>query len=390
MSLANGLTIMVLEDHDFQRKSISRVLQKLCFDHIHQGRHGLDGLSLLNKHPNIDMIICDLDMPEMDGIEFMRHLSGLGHQASVIISSAKEQSLINTVEKMAKAYGVQLLGIIEKPFNLEQIIKLIIKHQSVKPHSLKDSTLSFSPEDILEGLIEDQFEPYFQPKIDFKSGRICGAEALARWNHPEYGIVSPYAFISILEETKNIDLLTLDMLKKASKACKKWLPHGEDLTVSINLSLAGLNDSLIVSNVSSIVDKAGIDCRNVILEITESAAMTESATALEILARLRMRGFGLSVDDYGTGFSSLKQLTRVPFTELKIDQSFVTGCAKEPSLQTIVESSIDLAKGLGLKSVGEGIEDQTDWDLLMLLGCEIGQGYFISKPISEEAFMELL
>jgi EAL domain-containing protein (putative c-di-GMP-specific phosphodiesterase class I) len=390
MSLAGGLTIMVLEDHDFQRKILIRALNKLCFDEVHQGCNGVEGLSILNKHQKIDLIICDLDMPEMDGIEFMRHLSDLGHQASVIISSAKEHSLINSVEKMAKAYGVKLLGIIEKPLKIEEIIKLLIEHHAVKPNYGIASNLSFSLQDILEGLREDQFEPYYQPKIDFKSGLICGAEALARWIHPKYGIVSPFAFISILEESNNIDLLTIDMLNKAAHSCKCWLQHGQHLTVSINLSLAGLNDPSVVTTVTSIVDKAGIDPKYVILEITETAAMTESAAALEILARLRMRGFGLSVDDYGTGYSSLKQLTRVPFTELKIDQSFVTGSAKEPSLQTIIKSSINMAKGLGLTTVAEGIEDQADWDLLMLLGCEVGQGYLISKPVSEDEFMKLL
>lgn len=390
MSLANGLTAMVVEDHDFQRQNLIRTLEKLCFDEIHQASHGVEGLSILEQRQNIDLIICDLDMPEMDGIEFMRHLSELGHQASVIISSAKEHSLINSVEKMARAYGVRLLGVIEKPVNKEEVIKLIIKHRSVKPNGIQARYREFGLEDILEGLKQDQFQPYYQPKVDFKSGVICGAEALARWQHPDCGLIAPAAFISALEESGDIDTLTLIMLKKATVACKNWLDQGHTLTISINLSLAGLHDPSVVSTITSIVNKTGLDPKYVILEITESAAMTESATALEILARLRMRGFGLSIDDYGTGFSSLKQLTRVPFSELKIDQSFVTGSTTEPSLQTIIESSIGMAKGLELTSVAEGIEHQAEWDLLKALGCDVGQGYFISKPVSEADFMKLL
>jgi EAL domain-containing protein (putative c-di-GMP-specific phosphodiesterase class I) len=185
-------------------------------------------------------------------------------------------------------------------------------------------------------------------------------------------------------------LLTLDILYKAASACERWQHNGQHLTVSINLSLAGLTDHSIVGTVSSLVDKVGIDPRYIILEITETAAMTESATSLEILARLRMRGFGLSIDDYGTGFSSLKQLTRVPFTELKIDQSFVTGCSKEESLQTIIQSSINMANGLGLTTVAEGIEEQDELDLIKSLGCHLGQGYFISRPVSEAEFIKLI
>ena len=390
MSVAKGLTAMVVEDHEFQRHNLIRSLNKLCFDEVHQAGHGIEGLAILRERQNIDLIFCDLDMPEMDGIEFMRHLGDLGHQASVIISSAKEHSLISSVEKMARAYGVRFLGVIEKPVNKEEITKLIIKHHSVKPRSVNSGQHQFTLQDILEGLNQDQFIPYYQPKVNFNDGHICGAEALARWQHPIFGVVGPGAFIPVLEETGNIDLLTMKMIRKALTACKNWSDQGEPLTISINLSLAGLEDPEVVGKIQTISDDIGLSPKNVILEITESAAMTESATALEILTRLRMKGFGLSVDDYGTGYSSLKQLTRVPFSELKIDQSFVNGFSKEPSLQTIIESSISLAKGLNLTSVAEGIEDQADWDLLKDMGCEVAQGYFISKPISELNFMELV
>lgn len=390
MSLANGLTVMVVEDHDFQRQNLIRTLQKLCFDEILQASHGLEALAVMKQRQNIDVIVCDLDMPQMDGIEFIRHLSDLGRPTSVIISSAKEHSLITSVEKMARAYGVRLLGIIEKPVNREEIKNLIIKHQSIKPRSINSSQHQFTLEEILEGLRQDQFLPYYQPKVNFNDGHICGAEALARWQHPSFGVVGPGAFIPALEESGNIDLLTMEMIRKGLKACKSWLDQGETFTVSINLSLAGLDDPEVVKKITSIADDIGCSPQNVMLEITESAAMTESATALEILARLRMRGFGLSVDDYGTGFSSLKQLTRVPFSELKIDQSFVTGSSKDHSLTTIIESSINLAKGLDLISVAEGIEDQAEWDLLKSLGCDVAQGYFISRPVSGEDFMELV
>jgi EAL domain-containing protein (putative c-di-GMP-specific phosphodiesterase class I) len=125
----------------------------------------------------------------------------------------------------------------------------------------------------------------------------------------------------------------------------------------------------------------------VIFEITETMAMTEVAAALENLTRLRMRGFGLSVDDYGTGFSSLRQLTRVPFTELKIDQEFVQGCAANPSSRTIVESSVEMARRLGITSVAEGVETQEDWDVLKAAGCDVAQGFLIAKPLENDSFL---
>lgn len=387
MSLAHNLTAMVVEDHDFQRQSLTRMLNSICLKQIHQARNGLEALELLNNVDDIDLIFCDLDMPEMDGIEFIRHLSRREGSSSLIISSATSHAIIKSVEKMAAEYGVSFLGILEKPANVESIVVLVKNHLAITK-SRKPDGVSFTLEQILEGIEKKQFEPFFQPKIDFKSGLISGAEALARWIHPIHGIVAPYAFIEKLEQSKKIDLLTFQMLEKSATACRTWLDQKLDITVSVNLSLAGLEDPAIVDSITKIVHKTGIEPNRIILEITETAAMTDSGPALEILARLRMRGFGLSVDDYGTGFSSLKQLTRVPFSELKIDQSFVSGCTSDPDLLSIVKSSVEMAKALGLKSVAEGIENQSEWDALMEIGCDIGQGYLISKPMSGESFIQ--
>lgn len=290
---------------------------------------------------------------------------------------------------MARAYGVRLLGVIEKPVTLKGLKDLIARHEPPKPRPARASAgaPSFSLDQILHGVQEKQFEPFFQPKLALATGQIVGAEALARWRHPEHGLVAPYAFIATLEQSGNIDALTLLMLEKAAGACRAWRESGKELTVSVNLSLVSLTDTMLANRITQIVRSAGLDPRYMILEITETAAMTEVAPALENLARLRMRGFGLSVDDYGTGFSSLRQLTRVPFTELKIDQGFVAGCAANPSSRAIVESSVEMARRLDIKSVAEGVEIQADWDVLKAVACDVAQGYFIAKPMEERSFL---
>lgn len=386
MSLAHNLTAMVIEDHDFQRHSLSRMLNSICMKEIHQARHGGEALEILNSVGEIDLIFCDLDMPEMDGIEFIRHLSRHDGSPSLIISSATDQAIVKSVRKMAAEYGVSFLGLLQKPASMEHIQELVKKHLSITAAHRPDG-LNFTLEEILQGIDNNQFAPFFQPQIDCKNGRVCGAEALARWIHPVHGIVAPYAFIEKLEQSKKIDQLTFQILEKAAVACRSCLDQGLNITVSVNLSLAGLEDPAIVESISKSIYQAGIEPHQIILEITETAAMTDSGVALEILARLRMRGFGLSVDDYGTGFSSLKQLTRLPFTELKIDQSFVSGCTSDSDLFSIVKSSVEMARALGLKSVAEGIETQQEWDALTQIGCDIGQGYLISRPVSTESFI---
>lgn len=390
MSAADGLIALVVEDDDFQRRTVARMLRSLGAREVRESGDGKQALEAMQRPAPADLVVCDLDMPEMDGMEFIRHLGEANNAVSVIIASAQDRSLLNSVDKMARAYGVRLLGVIEKPVTIEGLENLIKLHQPPKPQSAHASAgaPTFSLEQILHGVREEQFEPFFQPKVAVATRKVLGAEALARWRHPEHGLVAPYAFIAQLEQSGQIDTLTLLMLEKAALACRTWRARGMELTVSVNLSLVSLADTMVADRITQTVRSAGLDPRHMMLEITETAAMTEVAPALENLARLRMRGFGLSVDDYGTGFSSLRQLTRVPFTELKIDQSFVTNCAASASSRAIVESSIEMARRLEIKSVAEGVETQADWDVLLAAGCDVAQGYFIAKPMQESSFLE--
>jgi EAL domain-containing protein (putative c-di-GMP-specific phosphodiesterase class I) len=179
-----------------------------------------------------------------------------------------------------------------------------------------------------------------------------------------------------------MEALTWTMLERAATAAAQWQAGGLAASVSVNLSLTSLGDPTLADRITETVRRHGLDTRNMILEITESAAMTDLARSLENLARLRVKGFGLSIDDYGTGYSSMQQLARIPFTELKLDQSFVTNCATHTQHRAIIESSLDMARRLKLKTVAEGVETQADWTLLRELGCALGQGYFIAKPMA--------
>jgi len=192
----------------------------------------------------------------------------------------------------------------------------------------------------------------------------------------------------VLELSGNINELTLLIVADAAGACRRMHDRGIELTVSVNLSHASLTDTTMAGRITQVVHSAGLDPRYVIFEITETAAMTQVAPALENLARLRMRGFGLSVDDYGTGFASLQQLMRIPFTELKIDQSFVTGCAANDASRIIVESNAAMARKLGMTSVAEGVESQSDWDVVNAARCDVAQGFFIARPMEESLFVD--
>ena len=392
MNRATGLTVLVVEDHGFQRRTVARMLRSLGAREVLEAADGRQALNLIREAVSVDIVVCDLDMPEMDGMEFFRHLGLEHHKAAVIISSAQERSLLNSVERMALAYGVRLLGVIEKPVTLGGLEDLLARRGLPNPHQGRTAATApgFSLGEIQDGLHRRQFENMYQPKVGLKTGRIVGAEALARWRHPVHGVIGPDAFIATMERSGDINELTFQTVNRAARACRGWHQRHLELTVSVNLSIVSLTDMTLANRISEIVGVTELEPRHVILEITETTAMTQVGPVLENLTRLRMHGFGLSVDDYGTGFSSLQQLTRVPFTELKIDQGFVAGCASDASSRAIVELSVEMARRLGMTSVAEGVETQADCDVLKAVGCDMAQGYLFAKPLNEGVFRDLV
>jgi EAL domain-containing protein (putative c-di-GMP-specific phosphodiesterase class I) len=385
------LKFLAVEDHEFQRGMLLKMLARLGATQVSTAADGFAALEIvMSPGAAIDIIISDLDMPGMDGLEFMRHVGEARIPVAIILASALESVLLDSVETMTRAYGVKILGVIQKPITPEKLAALIKLHlpAPANPNLTQTDALSFTVEEIVQGIRNDEFEPFFQPKVELASGRIKGAEALARWRHPQKGIVAPYAFVGPLEEHNLIDKLTWLMLSKALDFCCEWRTEsGSDVSVSINVSAKSLADVNFAERVIELVKCKSHDCRNIILEVTESAATTDIGHSLENLSRLRMKGFGLSIDDYGTGYSSLQQLARIAFTEIKIDQSFIRSAATKQAARTILESSIDMAKRLGIVTVAEGIETEKDWDLLRELGCDLAQGYLIAKPLESSEFL---
>ena len=383
------LHFLVAEDHDFQRQMLAHMLVRLGAQHIIEaadGRAAFEMMQVLTQP--VDIIICDLDMPGMDGMEFIRLIGEAGIPVSVILSSSHERSLIASVGTMTKAYGINLLGAIEKPVTAKKLETLIKLYQPLVTTAPRPARVVFSEAEISEALAAGQFEPFFQPKVDLATANVTGAEALAYWRHPVHGIVSPYAFVPALEASGRIDELTWIMLKKAAAACRDWRKGGLDLIVSVNLSLDSLTSVGLADRITELVRVQRLEPRQMILEVTETVAMTHLAHALENLARLRIKGFGLSIDDYGTGYSSMQHLMHIPFTELKIDQSFVVRAIEKDSCRVFLESSLDIARKLGLKAVAEGVETRAVWDLLRKLGCDVAQGYFISRPMEAAQILD--
>ena len=385
----SSLHFLVAEDQGFQRWLIGNLLEQIGCASVYPVSDGSAAVEVLAKlGTSIDVVISDLDMPGMDGMELIRRMSEHNHTAALIVVSAVQPAILKAVSAMAIAYGINFIAAIQKPLTvtkLQDALSLLGKPDGVR--SAPD-LVSASEREVTQAVRAGQIEAFFQPKATIPGGQICGAEALARWKHPTRGFLLPGAFMPIVESAGLIEDVTSLIARTAMLQCRDWRVADLDMTVSVNLSAVQLADTRFADGMTDLADEIGVDPRHVIFEITETAAMQDVARILETLTRLRIRGFGLSIDDYGTGYSSMERLAAIPFTELKIDRVFVREAAADPAKGALVESSLQMASKLGLSTVAEGVETRQEWEMLLGMGCQLVQGYFIARPMEATRYFD--
>jgi EAL domain-containing protein (putative c-di-GMP-specific phosphodiesterase class I) len=235
--------------------------------------------------------------------------------------------------------------------------------------------------ELRRALEERELTLHYQPQAVLAGGEVRSVEALLRWQHPERGIIPPDEFIPIAQQTGLIKPLTLYVIDEALGQTAAWLDAGLELAVAVNVSARNLLDADFPAQVRDLLERWGVPPKLLVLELTESTMIAEPVRTRAVLEQLAAMGIRLSIDDFGTGYSSLAYLTRLPIAEIKIDRSFVTGMEESGDDATIVRSTIDLGRNLGLEVVAEGVETRLVWNRLRSLGCTIAQGYFLSRPL---------
>jgi EAL domain-containing protein (putative c-di-GMP-specific phosphodiesterase class I)/CheY-like chemotaxis protein len=374
--------VLVIDDHRFQRSVLIRMLHAIGIANVLEAEDGTGALALVRaQHASLMLIVTDVDMPEMDGLEFLRRLAEEAPRTPVAIHSALDRALLKSIEVMAAAYGVELIGVLEKPVT-EQALSGVVQRALERTSNPKQLVSDADEWQIEAAVKQHEFEPWFQPKVDLRSGRVTGAEVLVRWCRLHADPLPPDRFLSLVREKGMMLSLTLAVAARCAQYLGQVGPRGKDFTLSLNVCPTLLDDPEFAASLASALTGAGATPEEVVLEITESAASRNQGAALENLARLRMRGFELSIDDFGTGHSSLAKLVRTPFSELKIDREFVVKLATDASARTLVESIVAIARRLGLRTVAEGIETEAQREMLIGLNCDMGQGYLFAKPMA--------
>ncbi len=388
------MRILVVDDDPFAQRLFARQLERLGFSDVLTLGDAHNALTEIEQgRPRVDVVFCDLQMPEMDGVEFVRHLARMEFGGCVALVSGEARKILQAAEGLARAHQLRVVGSVTKPVNpgsLRRILDDCIRGGALSGIPETPPGQSCSPEDLRAAIAAGMLENHYQPKVNLATGSLAGVEALVRLRHPRYGLVFPDRFVGVAEAHGLIDDLTRAVLAQALEHVRTWLDSGMNIHVAVNLSMKNLESVEFPDEIVEQAKAMDIAPSAIILELTESALMDDARTSLDILARLRLKQVGLSIDDFGTGHSSLAKLHDLPFDELKIDRRFVCQATRDPDLRAIVDASLAIARDMGLRSVAEGVETREDWDYLREKGCDLAQGYFIARPMPPDHLLPWL
>lgn len=330
-------------------------------------------------------IVLDLVLSESDGIEVLRRLAATGCEAAIIITSGVGTRVLDAAERLTVEQGLNLRGVLAKPFPVAALLALLDEAPHAfrpAPRAVPVPAAEITGAGLLAAIEGGELTVAFQPKVACASGAPVGVEALAQWRRPDGVLVPADSFVAVAERTGLIGLLTEHVVESALGWLGAVPPH---LTLAINLSPLSLDDMATVSHLVDRCAAHGIAPERLVLEMTETAAMRDPVATLGVLTRLRVRGFRVSIDDFGIGYSSIAQLARLPFSELKIDRSFVRDMAISRENRSIVSAMVGLGHSLGLVVAAEGVEQARTLSLLADLGCDHAQGFHIAPPLAAEA-----
>lgn len=378
---ARSLRFLVVEDHEFQRAGMVLLLRGMGAAAVHEAEDGRAALRVLRDPDRpVDIVVTDLSMPGMDGMEFVRHLSEAGTRVSLILASALQPELLASIANMAQAYKVKLLGVIGKPLSAAKVAPLLALHRSMEPGP-QVTDVAFPLGEIADAWTKNEFEAWYVPKVSVRDSRVCGVRGTARWRHPTRGLLEPAAFMpSVAAHGLNDDVAWM-MLHKAAADCRRWRDEGLDLTVSVHLSLRTLSDMDLANRVRLVAQRAGVEPGRIILGVRETAINATDARALENLARLRVDGFGLAIRDFGSGPLAVDELSLVAFTEIHIRSAYVTAVERQGPARAGLAVALDFGQRHKMQAVAEGVRSKGEWKVLKEWGCHFAEGPLISSPL---------
>lgn len=389
-----SLRALVIDDDQFMLDVVEETLHSFGIRQVACASSGESALRVIDDPGGkTDLLICDLQMENIDGVEILRHLADRECEAAIVVLSASEARILESVTSLASAHRLNLLGSLKKPLEIAELHALLLKFRpnAPKPEAGRrpalEALVSLSGEELEAGMRAGCAQVAFQPIFSVRNRQVVGAECLLCWRDEHRGVLAPEHVVYSAEQHGLIVPLTEIVLRQAVEALAQWSIAAPGLYASANLSSRSLSFLSLPEKLSNVVRQAGVEAHRVILEITETGIFADPASSLEVVNRLALKGFQLSIDDFGVGQSNLQKLNSMPFTELKVDKSFVQGARESPVARAIVESSVALAHNIGMQVVAEGTESQKDLEFVIKAGCDKIQGFAIAKPMPASALI---
>ncbi len=376
----------MLDDELFMLKLHAQMLANLGFASVSTSQSGHDALSRMDEEKEApDLILLDLSMPAMDGLEFIRRLVDRKFEGRLILVSGEDERVLRTVEKLAEAHHIRVLGHLSKPVQEDKLAILLRRWRPASGTFEIAWKKVYSEEAVSQAIEGEQLTVHYEPQVMINTGEFTGVEALVRWGHPKDGMVVPQQFVGVAESSGLIHKLTRFVFSRAMSQLAAWREMGLHSKMAVNVSIDALSSLDFADFANEQANTWGVSPKDVTIEVTESRLMQDLRAPLEVLTRLHLMRFQLSIDDFGTGYSSLSQLQDIPFSELKIDRSFVHRGTSDKTVRTMYNTCLGLARQLKMSTVAEGVEDRHDWEFVRASDCEIAQGYFVGRAMPPEA-----
>lgn len=372
------MRLLVIDDEEDICETLGELAMAKGFDVATISDPGMVADKLKTFTP--DIIMLDLLMPGTDGVELLRVLADQVKDAKICLMSGSDSRVLNSARRLGSAHGLDVVAALEKPLDIGAIRKTLDQLSGANKTGTGVSS------ELAQALAQGQLILYYQPVIEMASRKVKGVESLIRWAHPTRGLLPPAEFLEQIMSEGLMPDMTKHVIESAIQQAAKWHMQGEVLTVSVNITASSLLELGLPDWLAEACARQSLPSERLVLEVTETEAMRDVTRTMDVLLRLRIRNIGVSIDDFGTGHSSLRELQRMPFNEIKIDKSFVIDMVSNKDCAVIVNSIIDLGHNLGLKVIAEGVEDSRSWNLLASKNCDYAQGFYMAKPMPASEF----
>ncbi|MBL0420540.1 EAL domain-containing response regulator [Ramlibacter sp. AW1] len=373
------LRFLVVEDHPVQSRLAAALLTSLGAETVHVAADGGAALAVIRDPARpVDIVLSDISMPGMDGVDFVRHLAAASSPLALILNSTLGAAQLGEIARLSLAYQINLLGAIRKPLAAVKLVPLVQRWRAAHTCAVRNA---FSFAELARAWERDEFQPFFEPRADLSSTAVVGFHATPHWRHPERGVLGPRAFMDSVDAYGLHDEMVWDVLAAGARECAGWRARGLQLDLSVSLSLSSLAEPGLAARLLKLVDDARLEPAALVLGVAAATVEVQRAGALDQLERLDQAGVRLALEDFGQAALSSGLLNRLPLQQLKISRNLIAGLRADATERAGSVVALDAARQHGLAAVARGIDTLDDWNRLQGWGCDFGQGRLVGPPL---------